>query len=63
MYDDMAKSHPKLKRNRVWCRECGHSQAVDSAECLETGWPKCCGHTMTIDSPKEQAEGAVSEGD
>ncbi len=50
--------HPKLERGRVWCRECGASQAVDSGRCLRSGWPKCCGYTMTIDSPHEQEGGS-----
>ena len=40
-----------LKRGMVWCRTCGRSQSVDSADCLQHGWPKCCGCTMTIDHP------------
>jgi Zn finger protein HypA/HybF involved in hydrogenase expression len=54
LHDDMANSHPSLKRGMVWCRECGHSQRVDSSEAMQSGWPKCCGYTMTIDSPEEQ---------
>lgn len=45
---------PQLKRGQVWCRKCGSTQRVDSAEALGSGWPKCCGYTMTIDSPEEQ---------
>jgi len=45
---------PQLKRGQVWCRECGSTQRVNSAEALGSGWPKCCGYTMTIDSPEEQ---------
>jgi hypothetical protein len=37
--------------DRVWCRECGRSEAVDAARCFRDGWPKCCGATMTIDRP------------
>lgn len=54
LYDEMAKSHPKLERGQVWCRTCGGTKKVDSAECLRRGWPKCCGETMTIDGPKER---------
>jgi len=50
-YGKMARSHPSLERNRVWCRHCSHSQRVDSAHCLRHGWPKHCGYTMTIDHP------------
>lgn len=50
-YDKLARSHPSLERGQVWCRHCGHSQRVDSADCLRTGWPKHCGYTMTIDHP------------
>ncbi len=46
---------PQLKRGRVWCTTCGHSQSVNSNECLRSGWPKHCGYTMTIDSPEERA--------
>jgi hypothetical protein len=46
---------PSLQRGQVWCRECGHTQKVNSAECLRSGWPKHCGSTMTIDAPEEQA--------
>jgi hypothetical protein len=49
------ESVPRLKRGIVWCRECGASQKVNSAQCLTTGWPTCCGYTMTIDSPEETA--------
>lgn len=51
MYDKIANSHESLKKNKVWCRSCGKEQKVDSAVCLQKGWPKCCGYTMTIDSP------------
>ncbi len=47
--------HPKLARGRVWCTSCGHTQAVNSADAMKYGWPKCCGYTMTIDSPEERA--------
>lgn len=50
-----SKSHPSLTRGQVWCRSCGSTRKVDSADCLRSGWPKCCGYTMTIDSPSEQA--------
>lgn len=52
---NLGTCHPKLTRNRVWCRTCGRSQAVDSNQALRQGWPKCCGYTMTIDSPEETA--------
>lgn len=45
---------PQLSRGKVWCRECGATQRVDSAGALRKGWPKCCGYTMSIDSPAEQ---------
>jgi len=51
LYEQLADSHPSLKRNMCWCRKCGKSKKVDSAECLQHGWPKCCGYTMTIDHP------------
>lgn len=46
---------PALKRGIVWCRACGHSRRVDSAEAMRSGWPTHCGATMTIDGPDEQA--------
>lgn len=52
--EKLAASHPSLTRGRVWCRSCGHTQRVDSAQAMRTGWPKCCGCTMTIDSPEER---------
>lgn len=45
---------PQIKRGQVWCRKCGHTEKVNSANALKFGWPKCCGYTMTIDSPEEQ---------
>lgn len=44
---------PQLKRGVVWCHKCGHSEAVDSAGCLSSGWPQHCGETMSLDSPEE----------
>jgi hypothetical protein len=52
-YEALGNSHPKLKRGQVWCRRCGFSQRVASAESLRSGWPKHCGYTMTIDPPEE----------
>lgn len=54
LHADMAQAHPKLARGRVWCRECGATRKVDSADALAHGWPKCCGYTMTIDAPDER---------
>ena len=54
IYETLANSHNSLKRGMVWCRKCGRSQKVNSANALRYGWPKCCGATMTIDSPEEQ---------
>ena len=54
LHEKLANSHPKLRRGRVWCRHCGASQAVNSAEAMRYGWPKHCGYTMTIDAPEEQ---------
>lgn len=53
LHEKLAKSHPKLERGQVWCRQCGHTQRVDSAVALRHGWPKHCGYTMTIDPPEE----------
>ena len=46
---------PAMKRGRVWCHTCGHTEAVDAAYCLGHGWPKHCGQTMSTDSPEERA--------
>ena len=54
LHDHLAASHPKLERGQVWCRQCGHTEIVNSAACLRSGWPKCCGYTMTIDAPEER---------
>ncbi len=54
-FDNIAASVPQLKRGIVWCRACGYSQRVESADAMRHGWPKHCGYTMTIDSPDEQA--------
>lgn len=54
MHKGIAEKVPSLKRGRVWCHVCGHTEAVDSAQCLATGWPKHCGQTMSIDSPEER---------
>lgn len=51
LYDEIAKSHPSLLRDRVWCTRCSSFRDVNTAECLRSGWPKCpCGGgTMSID--------------
>jgi hypothetical protein len=49
--EKLADCHPALRRGQVWCRSCGRTERVDSAECFRSGWPKCCGYTMTIDRP------------
>jgi hypothetical protein len=54
LINDATRSHPSLTRGQVWCRTCGHTRRVDSAEAMRKGWPKHCGYTMTIDSPDEQ---------
>jgi len=54
LYVAAAASSPSLLRGQVWCRKCGFTMSVDSAQCLKTGWPRCCGETMTIDSPDER---------
>ena len=52
--DYMARSHPKLERGQVWCKTCGRTERVDSADCMRYGWSKCCSMTMTIDAPHER---------
>ncbi|CUW44429.1 hypothetical protein B3286c1_1761 [Brucella vulpis] len=51
LHNKIANSHPSLKRGQVWCRKCGSTENVNSAEAMRLGWPKCCGQTMTIDHP------------
>ena len=53
-YTDVVDDVPQLTRGRVWCHECGHTESVNSRECLRSGWPKHCGCTMSIDSPEER---------
>jgi hypothetical protein len=53
LYADLAACDPKLRRNRVWCRECGRTLAFDSESGFRHGWPQCCGMTMTIDAPDD----------
>lgn len=55
VYDNLA-SIPQIKRGRVWCTVCGHTETVNGAGAIMGGgWPKHCGYTMTIDSPEERA--------
>lgn len=54
IYEVVATDVPKVGRGQVWCKECGHTEKVNGAECLQNGWPRHCGYTMTIDSPEEQ---------
>ena len=58
-YRAIVEDVPQLKRGRVWCTVCGHSQGVNSAHALQRGWPKHCGYTMTIDSSEERARFAA----
>ena len=53
-FEEMANSHPKMRRGMVWCRTCGRAEKVNAAHCLKFDWPRCCGYTMTIDAPDEQ---------
>jgi hypothetical protein len=54
LYEKITNDVPQLKRGLVWCHQCGRTQKVNSANSLESGWPKCCGYTMSIDSPEER---------
>ena len=54
LHKKIASGVPQLARGQVWCKRCGATQSVNSAECLRLGWPKCCNETMTIDSPEER---------
>lgn len=53
-YNSIVEQVPQLKRGRVWCHECGHTQPVNSGHALAHGWPLHCGQTMSIDSPEER---------
>lgn len=55
LHEKIVADVPQLTRGQVWCRHCGSTRKVNSADCLRHGWPKCCGYTMTLDSPEEQA--------
>ena len=48
-YEDIVKQNPLLRRGEVQCRICKKIIDVNSAECLQKGWPKCHGYTMTLD--------------
>ena len=37
IHKEIVADVPALKRNRVWCIECGRSQRVDSAHCMAHG--------------------------
>jgi hypothetical protein len=57
-HQSVVEQVPQLKRGQVWCHTCGHTERVDSAACLRSGWPTHCGETMSIDSPDERRERA-----
>jgi hypothetical protein len=59
LHERIAADVPQLRRGMVWCRICGRSERVDSANALRHGWPKCHGQTMTIDSPEERPKLAM----
>lgn len=54
IHETIAASDPALRRGLVWCRACGRTEKVNSAECLRHGWPKCCGATMSLGSPDDE---------
>lgn len=51
MYDQLAKSHPRIEAGICFCRDCGSWKKVNPSNALRNGWPKCCSYTMTIDPP------------
>lgn len=63
LHSKIVEDVPQLKRGQVWCYDCGHTEKVNSTECLRTGWPMCCGVTMSIDSPKERLTLAEARGE
>jgi len=62
-YQRTVAKNEKLQSGQVWCHACYKTIVVDSARCLQKGWPKCCGETMSLDIPvnrkcKESVEGS-----
>ena len=53
IHKQLTTTIPQLARGQVWCRTCGTTQRVDSAQAMRSGWPKCCGYTMRLESTKE----------
>jgi hypothetical protein len=49
-------ANPKLRRNRVYCHICGHSEAVNRIVCMREGWPKHCNVQMSINTPDERRD-------
>lgn len=56
IHETIAASDPALRRGDVWCKTCGRTEKVNSAECLRTGWPECHGATMALGSPDDRKE-------
>lgn len=56
IHETIAASEPTLRRGLVWCKTCGRTEKVNSAECLRSGWPKCHGATMSLGSPDDRKE-------
>lgn len=48
LHQKIAQTHPDLARGEVQCDKCGRLERVNSAGCMERGWPECCGETMRL---------------
>ncbi len=46
--NDIHEAVAKHLPNVVHCPHCGTIEAVNAAECLRAGWPKCCSSTMLL---------------
>jgi hypothetical protein len=57
IYAELAASTPQLAAGLVSCVACGREERVDSAHCLEHGWPICCGRTMSLGPIERGGEG------
>lgn len=56
LHQKIVDSVPALQSGKCHCTNCGNEIAVDAAECLRKGWPKCCGATMYLGTARIEAE-------
>ncbi len=45
---------PRSTRVLLQCITCLGVLKVDSAQCFQSGWPRCCGYTMRLLGADEQ---------